>query len=83
MSLVLAHRLDDPHALLAELRHHWRQGELVGLALAEERAALRQAVLGPEPLATGLVGPAASPPAPTRAVAAAADRSLQIGRAHV
>ncbi|MFN7898484.1 MAG: AMP-binding protein [Synechococcaceae cyanobacterium] len=55
MTLALAHSLDDPQALLMELHHHWRDGALVGLALATEREALCQAVL-----AAGPAGSAAS-----------------------
>ena len=46
MTLALARCLDDPPALLAELHYHGRRGALLGLAVAEECQALRQAVLG-------------------------------------
>ncbi|MFN9695283.1 MAG: AMP-binding protein [Synechococcaceae cyanobacterium] len=46
MTLALARCLDDPLALLAELRHHGQRRALVGLAVTEEWQALRQAVLG-------------------------------------
>lgn len=44
MTLVLARRLDDPHALLAELQGHWRHGAVVGIALEQERPALVEAL---------------------------------------
>jgi O-succinylbenzoic acid--CoA ligase len=46
MTLALARCLDDPQSLLAELHEHGRRGALLGLAVAEECQALRQAVLG-------------------------------------
>jgi O-succinylbenzoic acid--CoA ligase len=46
MTLALARCLDDPQPLLAELHEHGRRGALLGLAVAEECQALRQAVLG-------------------------------------
>ena len=46
MTLKLAGCLDDPATLLYELRDHWRRGQLVGLALPEERQALMAAVCG-------------------------------------
>lgn len=49
MTLIQASCLADPQALLAELQTIWRNGDLAGLALPQERHALQQAVLGGGP----------------------------------
>lgn len=47
MTLALARCLEDAEALWQEMEAHWRQGSLVGLAPAQERPLLTEAVLGP------------------------------------